>query len=87
MSEFSLKAEAGTVIGVTVSGYAYPNSVDYWDGNWLNARVHAKTEGFVADYPLLVRAEEVAKFLEQLRPLHKIFGARQSSLRSKVSCA
>ncbi len=71
MPGFSLKAEAGTVVRVAVLGYAYPNFVDYWDGNWLNARVCAKTEGFVADYPLFVRAEEVARFLEQLRSLHR----------------
>lgn len=52
-------------------GYAYPGSVDYWDGNWLEARVHAKTEGFVADYPLLIRAEEVLAFLEELWPLYE----------------
>ncbi len=56
---------------VAVFGYAYPGSVDYWDGNWLKARVRAKTEGFVADYPLMIRAEEVLAFLEELRLLYK----------------
>ena len=71
MPGFSLKAEAGTLVEVAVLGYAYPGSVEYWDGNWLNARVYAKSEGFVANYPLFKRAEEVARFLEQLHPLYE----------------
>ena len=70
MQGFSLGSGQGASFEVLVFGYAYPEQTDFWDGNWLRARLKAKTEGFRADYPLFVRAEEVEGFLDQLEPLY-----------------
>ncbi len=64
--------EATNFICVEVLGRSYPNALDYWDGNWLEAHLSAEIPGFKVNCPLSIRTDELHSFLTELRSLYSI---------------
>jgi hypothetical protein len=59
-------------LSLWVRGREYPDSEDYWDGNWLNidARVEAKA-AVVKTNGACLRSTEVADFVQELEKLYE----------------
>ena len=82
---------AGLILWVW--GRAYPDSEDYWDGNWLNidARVEANA-AVVETNGACLRSDEVSRFIEQLEKLYKNvqgtaeLACMEPNLSVKVAC-
>ena len=54
-----------------VFGRQFPNSTDYWDGNWLNVRAVVTTPGaFVEIQRPCVRTSDLASFTRELDNLN-----------------
>jgi hypothetical protein len=58
-------------IEVAITGPPYPAATDYWDGNWLRARISANVGGFVGEVRCDMRTEEFARFRQQLERLYE----------------
>ena len=54
----------------------YPDSADYWDGNWVDAKVRVVAGAFRGAYDADLRAEEFASFRDALKHLHQDLGGR-----------
>jgi hypothetical protein len=54
-----------------VSGRQFPDVNDFWDGNWLHVEAHMQASGALVEArgPIL-HASEIAKFVQELEPLH-----------------
>jgi hypothetical protein len=48
-----------------------PDAADYWDGNWLVCTATIAAGGFRGRFDAQLRADEFARFREQLRPLYE----------------
>jgi hypothetical protein len=55
-------------IEVDVLGYAYPSLGNYWDDNWLKARIGVRAGGFHGIVSAFLMTSELRDFLSQLRP-------------------
>lgn len=51
---------------MTLLGRERPDSLDYWDGNWLVSQVQVAAGGFHGVARNSLRADELAEFHEQL---------------------
>ena len=51
-----------------------PQSLDFWDGNWLDARVHVSAGAFAGGYRASLRSDEFAHFLSGLRLIYTSLG-------------
>jgi hypothetical protein len=58
---------------ITIDGYAYPTSIDYWDGNWLRADVKVVAGGFRGHVKGYLRADEFECFRDQLAAFLEAF--------------
>ena len=47
---------------IRVLGRMHPGCTDFYDGNWLTTRIHARAGGFTADVGAGLRAEELRDF-------------------------
>lgn len=56
-----------TKIGIAVFTQSYPDSSDYWDGNWLNAKIECEIPGFAAKFGFQLRSDEIKDFTDQLK--------------------
>ncbi len=80
MSDSSKFVVAG--LTVSVSGYQYPTSDDVWDGNWLLVQAVLVAPGCeVSHRGSFVRADELAKFEEELAALQSL-----ESKDAKLEC-
>lgn len=68
--DFQIAGSGGELLKVTVTGYTHPDTVDYWDGNWLSCHLNLWLNGFRADFPFDLRIDEMERFLKQLEQLH-----------------
>jgi hypothetical protein len=68
--EFRLPAEEGNFLAVVSLHRERPDAHDFWDGNWLTARAVLRAGGTSADFPLNIRAEEIAEFCDEARHLY-----------------
>ena len=48
----------------------FPDSLDYWDGNWVYAYVRIRVGGFRAEYEALLRTDEIAHLRNGIAQLH-----------------
>ena len=71
MLEFSFHCDAAGFLKVALLGRSHPSADDYWDGNWVRAAVDVQAGGFHGSVGGDLRAEELARFLEQLTGLQK----------------
>jgi hypothetical protein len=61
---------------VIIGGRECPEATDYSDGNWLSASVDVAAGSFRGAYDASLRAEELARFRDQLRPLYRALAGR-----------
>jgi hypothetical protein len=57
-------------VQINVTGRGYPNSSDYWDGNWLESEIKLNTFGFKCVYSTSLRADDFQRFYEALLKLN-----------------
>jgi len=54
-----------------VLGRQFPDANDFWDGNWLHILARMQAPGASVEVRgAIVRASEIAKFVQELEPLH-----------------
>jgi hypothetical protein len=53
-------------VSLEIESRTYPDSADYWDGNWLNARVQFQLGCFRGAYGCHLRAEDFVAFHDQI---------------------
>lgn len=58
-----------TKIEIEVFTQSYPESTDYWDGNWLNATIECEIPGFNAKFDLHIRTDELQDFSDQVKEM------------------
>lgn len=60
-----MKIEAGNnSLEIIIKERSYPDSNDYWDGNWLNACVILCLNGLKSSYSMFLRPTDFLKFLK-----------------------
>jgi hypothetical protein len=62
-------------IVLTFLGRTHAGASDFWDGNWLRARLTATVRGFVGDVTADLRVDELADFRAQLERLYEVVEA------------
>jgi hypothetical protein len=67
---FIIKGLEGEYININVVSYSYPDSSDYWDGNWISCLVKAQIPGFVVSFPTYLRTSEIVSFYSDLVQLY-----------------
>jgi hypothetical protein len=67
---FILGKESSDYLQILIDNYAYPDSNDFWDGNWLNARISIKVGGFSADYKAQLRNVDFVDFNKGLENIY-----------------
>lgn len=63
---------------IEILGRSYPNYTDYWDGNWLNARVTLSVGGFKGLLGGYLRPEEFLRFREEIATLNNNLSGKAS---------
>lgn len=67
---FILGKETSEYLLILVDNYAFPDSTDFWDGNWINARIKIKVGGFIGDYIAQLRNVDFLDFKSALERLY-----------------
>lgn len=80
-------------LSIWIRSYEFPDSLDYWDGNWLDIYAHVKTPGaFVEIEGPWVRNDELTRFTKDLAVLHNdlkgtaTLDCIEPALGAKVTC-
>ena len=80
-------------LSVWVSSREFPDSDDYWDGNWLHVHIHVEADGASVQVSgPCVRTDEIEEFTEQLALLHRDLrgtanlACMEPYLAAKVTC-
>ncbi len=68
---FILGAEHGDHLRIEILGRAHPDASDFWDGNWVNARISARAGGFRGGAVAFLRTTDFAEFRERLQQLYQ----------------
>lgn len=68
--EFRIGRELIEFLSLTVLRRSYSQCDDYWDGNWLTARINVAAGGFRGTVNANIRAEEIVDFHQQLAVLY-----------------
>lgn len=68
--EFILGKETSEFLQILVDNFAYPDSTDFWDGNWINTRIKIKVGGFTGDYKAQLRNVDFLDFKNGLARLY-----------------
>ena len=72
MSEARLRFNSGRdFLWAEPTRRAYPESADYWDGNWIYANVAVRAGAFQGAYEALLRTDEFRDLRSQLSELYK----------------
>ncbi len=66
---FHIRDGSDEHLAVEVLAREHPDKSDYWDGNWLTARVEVACGPFSGSYQAALRAEEFVHFRDQLERL------------------
>jgi hypothetical protein len=69
MWEVILGQSASDHVAIQVKGRKYPQAVDYWDANWVDAEISLVIRPWRAMYDASLRTDELAKFREELEGL------------------
>ena len=67
---FILGKESSEYLQILVNNFAYPDSTDFWDGNWINTRIKIKVGGFIGDYAAQLRNVDFFDFKNGLEILY-----------------
>lgn len=57
-------------VAIAVTRREFPESTDYWDGNWVYATVRIRVGAFRGEYEALLRTDEIARLRSGLAELH-----------------
>lgn len=68
--EFKIKNE-DTQVRINILYRPYSDSKEYWDLNWLSCQIFIKIPGFIADFPLYIRTDELNTFYNGLKKMSK----------------
>jgi len=68
--KFILGKESSEYLQILIYNFAYPDSTDFWDGNWINARIKIKVGGFTGDYSAHLRNVDFLDFKNGLARLY-----------------
>jgi hypothetical protein len=51
---------------ITILGRNHPDSLDFWDGNWVNSEIKIDVPGFNAFYETDLRLGDISRFYQAL---------------------
>jgi hypothetical protein len=71
MCVIRIGTEENEYLTIEVSGRSHPDCTDFWDGNWLRAKVEVASGGFRGRVSGDLRAEEFSRFYEELSRLRE----------------
>jgi hypothetical protein len=57
-------------VAIAVTRREFPESTDYWDGNWVYATVRIRVGAFRGEYEALLRTDEIARLRSGIAQLH-----------------
>ncbi|MDN7240745.1 hypothetical protein QWY14_03040 [Planococcus sp. N028] len=60
-----------TEMAIEVFTQSYPESTDYWAGNWLNAKIECEIPGFSVKFDFQLRTDELKDFADQLKVMEQ----------------
>ena len=63
---------------LTVTGRMFPESADFWDGNWLNVTAQASLTLFTAQMSNGLRTTDLAQFRSELASLYEVVEGQAS---------
>jgi hypothetical protein len=69
-TEFILGKKSSDYLQILIDNYSYPNSNDFWDGNWINAKIKIKAGAFNGSFIAQVRNVDFLNFNKGLRDLY-----------------
>jgi len=58
-------------VSIEPTQHEWPDSLDYWDGNWIFAEVRVRAGGFRGAYRAQLRTDEFARFRAGLSSLYE----------------
>lgn len=62
-----LLGEDNEKVVLEVLSRSHPNSVDFWDGNWIDANIHVDIPGYTVRFVANLRTEELQAFVDELK--------------------
>ena len=68
--EVHFDGEDGSKLSIIIFGYSYPQSEDYWDGNWIRVDVNVRITGFSGNMSGHIRLEELQDLVTILQHIH-----------------
>lgn len=68
--KFILGKETSEYLQILLDNFAYPDSTDFWDGNWINTKIELNVGGFTGDYSAQLRNVVFLDFKNGLERLH-----------------
>jgi len=68
---FILGKENSDYLQILVDNYAYPDSNDFWDGNWINVRIVIRVGAFNGSYKAQLRNVDFLDFNNELKNLYQ----------------
>ena len=71
MCRVTIRCEGGDFLTITLFRRSTPGASDYWDGNWVRATVEIAAGGFRGSVGGDLRAEELARFHDELVRLQR----------------
>ena len=61
-----------TTIEIDVLYRNYPNSSDYWDGNWVTSNINIKIPGYLVNFGANLRTDELRDFTNEIKLMSKL---------------
>ena len=61
-----------TTIEIDVFYRNYPNSSDYWDGNWVTSKINIKIPGYLVNFDANLRTDELRDFANEIKLMSKL---------------
>lgn len=68
--KFILGKETSEHLQILVDNFAYPDSTDFWDSNWINTWIKIKVGGFTGEYSAQPRNVDFLDFKNGLERLY-----------------
>jgi hypothetical protein len=66
-----LGREGGDHVRMELRGRLHPGATDFWDANWLDARVGVRAGAFSGTIRASLRTTDLAQWRDELRRLHE----------------
>ncbi|QCR31910.1 hypothetical protein [Lysinibacillus sp. SGAir0095] len=60
-----------TKVEIDVLAREYPNSSDYWDGNWVISNVKVEIPGYYVDFNASLRTDDIRDFVNDLKSMNR----------------